>query len=139
MISLQVKFEDKTKALKKKIKEGTLESLGQAGGAIRLTARRSLRPGRGKRALAKGASIASDPGSPPFSPTRLLKNSILYQVEDENVIVGPNKKEISLIGNVHEFGGVEKGRRYPARPFMGPAFEKLRPRLAKFWADSITN
>lgn len=30
-----------------------------------------------------------------------------------------------------------KSRTYPKRPFMGPALEALRPRLAGFWANSV--
>lgn len=29
------------------------------------------------------------------------------------------------------------GRRYPKRPFMGPALEKNRSRLPRFWANSV--
>lgn len=28
-------------------------------------------------------------------------------------------------------------RRYPKRPFMGPALEQMRPRLPKFWRNSV--
>ncbi len=31
----------------------------------------------------------------------------------------------------------KKRRRYPKRPFMGPALEKLKDRLPKFWKDSV--
>ncbi|MCX7804799.1 MAG: hypothetical protein N3A38_06365 [Planctomycetota bacterium] len=33
--------------------------------------------------------------------------------------------------------GTRRARRYPPRPFMGPALERARPRLARFWARSV--
>lgn len=188
------------KRLKKKVDEGTFRSLGHAGAAIRLTARRSIR--RRKK--------PSSPGSPPNTPTGHLKRVLRYDVDQENaeVVIGPVNEYSRTIWNLHEFGGsvrpkprllkshtfrvgeygpirrsgamlrdrrglflrrsnqfarvqirseaqarratrivkeeneyrmadARKRRRYPERPFMGPALESQRSRLPRFWANSV--
>lgn len=44
-----------------------------------------------------------------------------------------------LIGEENDSRNTDskKTRRYPKRPFMGPALEKLKDRLPKFWKDSV--
>ena len=196
--------------LKKKAAAGTFRSLKHAGGAIRLTARRSIR----KR------KKASQPGSPPHTQSGNLKRSIRYEATQDDVKIGPVNEFGGRIWNLHEFGGsraparkllkvhkfsvgeygpirytpartagsqggslrgaggrfVSRGarsqvagfhrarlrttaqaaratrlvkeenerrmgpsrpRRYPKRPFMGPALELMRPRLPKFWRNSV--
>jgi len=39
--------------------------------------------------------------------------------------------------NEHRMADAQKRRRYPQRPFMGPALESQRNRLPRFWADSV--
>lgn len=39
--------------------------------------------------------------------------------------------------NIRRRGIAAAGRRYPKRPFMGPALEKNRSRLPRFWANSV--
>ena len=170
--------------LKRKASQATFRSLGHAGGAIRLTARRSIR--RRKK--------PSGPGQPPHTQTGRLKRSIRYEVSGDQVVIGPVNELAGRIWNLHEFGGRTRRRRrrrsrqqariggygpirvrargvvtsfariqlttaaqvarsqklideetqrrgasrkYPPRPFMGPALEKSRSRLPKFWADSV--
>ena len=186
--------------LKKKVDQASFRSLGHAGGAIRLTARRSIR--RRKK--------PSSPGSPPNTPTGHLKRVLRYSVDRDRqeVLIGPENEYARTIWNLHEFGGTirpkprllkphryrvgeygpirrtgpmlrnskgrfsrrsnrfariwlhteaqanratrilkqenryriaeaKKRRRYPKRPFMGPALERQRHRLPKFWANSV--
>lgn len=159
MVGMEAKIKFKSEEIKKRVKQASFESLTHASAAIRLTAKRSIR----KRA---GAD-ASEPGQPPFThPGRgrskpyLMPRSVVYHVEKRlgEAVVGPEKPVIGMIGHLHEFGGVvppqRRGRKtrrgggqekvetmparhYPARPFMGPALEKLRPRLTKFWENSV--
>lgn len=184
MIAVKAKTSFDTAALKKKVDAATFRSLGHAGGAIRLTARRSIR--RRKQ--------PSRPGTPPHTQSGNLKRSIRYEVTQNDVKIGPVNEFGGKLWNLHEFGGVAKGRRllkshrftpgqfgpirvkrrgfstsfhrtklntwaqanratrlineenerrqaqvrrYPKRPFMTPALEINRPRLPKFWANSV--
>ena len=41
------------------------------------------------------------------------------------------------VAAAHEFGGRFRQERYQKRPFMGPALERIRPRLARMWAGTL--
>jgi hypothetical protein len=184
MIVARAKTSFDAATIKKKVDAASFRSLGHAGGAIRLTARRSIR--RRKK--------PSIPGTPPHTQSGRLKRSIRYEATKQDVKIGPVNEIGGKLWNLHEFGGVAKGRRrlkahrfspgefgpirvktagfnasfhraklttwaqanratrlineenqrrqtqvrrYPKRPFMGPALEINRPRLPKFWADSV--
>lgn len=183
---IQIKTRTKLQAgkVRKKVEQANFRSLGHAGGAIRLTARRSIR--RRKK--------PSRPGTPPNTPTGRLKRTIHYEVTASDVVIGPINEVGGKLWNIHEFGGTIRGRRklkahqfsigefgpirvktqgfnrrfariqlltaaqadratqlieqenerrsgevrkYPKRPFMGPALNINRPRLPKFWANSV--
>jgi hypothetical protein len=47
------------------------------------------------------------------------------------------KRLAAMAGPAAGAAGGERTRTYPPRPFMGPALETARPKLAQFWADSI--
>ncbi|MFN3193906.1 MAG: hypothetical protein ACE361_25570 [Aureliella sp.] len=89
--------------LKRKTQQASFRSLGHAGGAIRLTAKRSIR--RRKK--------PSSPGSPPHTQTGRLKRSIRYEVDrsQPDVVVGPINEIAGRLWNMHEFGGIAKRRR----------------------------
>jgi hypothetical protein len=113
------------------------------GAFVRRTAKSSIR--KRKR--------SAEPGRPPSSHTGLLKRFIYFAYEpaSHNVVIGP----IALSGKIGaaplalEHGGRSKvatrdrGRRVvrtsmvEARPFMGPAFEKEKPKLPSMWRDSV--
>lgn len=92
---------------------------------------------------------ASPPGSPPFthsSESVNLRDAIRYGFGPArmSVLVGPfaHHAKTADIWQLHEFGGTRttlagKTRRYPARPFMGRALEKVTPQLPKLWQDSV--
>ena len=113
----------------RRARAGSLRSLGHAGAAIRLTARRSIRKRRGP----------SLPGTPVHTRRGQIRRAILYAVEKERqaVLIGPTYEMVGPSAAAHEFGGRFRGGQYPARPFMGPAWESVRPRLPKFWAASV--
>jgi phage gpG-like protein len=184
MIGLRVRTEFHAQKIKQKVAVATFRSLGHAGAAIRLTARRSIR-------RRKNPSL---PGTPPSTQTGRLKRSIRYERFPDTVLIGPVNEIAGKLWNLHEFGGVRKRRRklrrhkfrvgeygpisaktrgikttflrirlqtaaqanratrlieeenerratqrarYPRRPFMGPALEINRPRLPRFWANSV--
>jgi hypothetical protein len=129
MIAMKVRTRDDTKQVLRKAQQANIKSLGHAGGAIRLTARRSIRRRSGP----------SSPGKPPHTHRGLLKRAIGYAVEKEHdrVVVGPEQSVVGTSATAHEHGGPYKRQRYPKRPFMGPALEKIKDRLPRQWANSV--
>jgi hypothetical protein len=85
---------------------GSFESLSKAGAYIRGIAARSI----GK------SDEASEPGKPPHTREGQLKKSILFKVSTDgaNVVIGPTRTGVGLIGNSHEFGGTEGPKKPPA-------------------------
>jgi hypothetical protein len=120
------------------VKRATRRVLSRFGAFVRRGARSSIRK---RRAI-------SQPGSPPSSHTGLLKRNIffVYEPRRANVVIGP----ILLNGAsdapalLEHGGNVTRRRRdkrvrmtYRPRPFMGPAFERERPKLPAMWKDSV--
>jgi hypothetical protein len=129
MIAAKVKTKDETRKVRAKAQQGNFKSLGHAGAALRLTAKRSIR--RRKK--------ASPEGQPPSTRRGQLRGAILYAVEKERglVVIGPDQSKVGTSGAAHEHGGRYKRQQYPKRPFMGPALEKTKDRLPKLWAGSV--
>ena len=129
MIGAKVRIRDRMERVKRKAKDATFRSLGHAGAAIRLTARRSIR----KR------KTASEPGQPPHTRKGQLKRAIVYAVErqQDRVVIGPEHAVVGPSAMAHEFGGRFRGDRFDRRPFMGPALMKVKDRLPRKWAGSV--
>jgi hypothetical protein len=129
MIAAKVTTKDETKRVLAKARQGNFKSLGHAGAAIRLTARRSIRKRKAK----------SPEGQPPHTRKGQIRGAILFAVEKEKdrVVIGPEHSKVGKSGSAHEHGGRYKRQRYPKRPFMGPALEKAKDRLPKLWAGSV--
>lgn len=128
--------------------------LASFGGLVRTTSRRSIR---------RRKSDSSQPGSPPFSKTGLLRDHIYFAAEPSrrNVVIGPAK--LNKPGDVPallETGGsvtrrvfaIEKGGKtelrssrkappkrvaYEPRPYMKPAMDKSLPKLDGLWQQSV--
>jgi len=115
--------------VEKAVRNASFRNLGHAGGAIRLTARRSIKKRR----------KASPPGQPPHTRRGQLRGAIVYAVEKDrqSVVVGPQHRDVGDVGLAHEFGGRFRGQTYPKRAFMGPALEKVKDRLPRKWANSV--
>lgn len=116
--------------------------LSKAGAFIRTTAKHSIRTKKG----------VAPPGQPPHSHVGLLRRFLFFAYEpvSESVVIGPAKlNKPTEAPRVLEHGGktrVERRRRgkvvrrqvtIEARPFMGPALEKERPKLPALWAGSV--
>jgi phage gpG-like protein len=129
MIVIRVKTKKSMDRVRAKVKQGSFKSLGHAGAAIRLAARRSIRRRK----------TASMPGSAPSTRRGRLKQSIRFAVDTQRgvVLIGPAYDIIGTAGKAHEFGGRYRRETYPKRPFMGPALEKVKDRLPKMWANSV--
>lgn len=129
MIGVKVKTQDRFDRVRSKVKDAAIKSLGHAGAAIRLTARRSIRKSQKESA----------PGTPPHTRKGQLRRAIAYAVEneDERVVIGPEHTIVGPSGMAHEFGGRFRGQRYDRRPFMGPALMKMKDRLPSKWVGSV--
>tara|TARA_Y100000589_G_scaffold276414_1_gene270927 strand:+ start:156 stop:554 length:399 start_codon:yes stop_codon:yes gene_type:complete len=114
------------KLLRQKMAQASFQSLGHAGAAIRLTARRSIR-------VSKRYAL---PGSPPHTRHGQLRRAIVYAREgNDRVLIGPGFAHVGPSAMAHEFGGRFRGHRYPKRPLMGRAMRKTL--IAPLWRDSI--
>jgi phage gpG-like protein len=129
MIGISCKTTNRFNSLKTKARQAGYKNLGHAAAVLRKIAIRSIH----KR------KKPSRPGSPPHTQTGRLKKAILYY-NDRNrqeAIIGPSKNIIGIAGAEHEHGGRFRRERFPARPYMGPALEKIVPSLPPMWAGSI--
>lgn len=115
--------------VQRRARDGSVKALGHAAALIRLTARHSIRR----------SESASTPGTPPHTRRGQLRNAVIYAVEREmeRAVIGPTYERVGTSGSAHEFGGRYRKENYPARPYMGPALEAVRPRLPSFWAGSV--
>jgi hypothetical protein len=129
MIAATAKTSLDAKKVRDAAKKGSITSLGHAGAAIRLQARHSIRKGK----------KPSPAGTPPHTRKGRLRNAIKYAVTPgkQSVVIGPDYVVAADSGMAHEFGGKFRHERYPKRPFMGPALEKVKDRLPSFWAGSV--
>jgi len=129
MIEAKVTTKNEFDKVKAKTQQGNFKSLGHAAASIRLVARRSIR-------RRKSAAM---PGTPPNTRRGQLKRSIMYSLDKQRgvAIIGPDFDVVGAAGKAHEFGGRFRRERYPKRPFMGPALEKVKDRLPPMWANSI--
>lgn len=162
MLNLKVKaatklFFDREKVIAK-VGKARARYLNRAGGMVRLTAQYSIRNATQKR-------VSSRAGETPVSHgDKLLKRNIFYVFDaaNEDAMIGPAKLnkpgtapatlehggdamietftwERDAAGNVTRRGRTGKKRiKIAARPFMGPALEKVQPQLSKLWADTVT-
>jgi len=138
------------KAVTGAVGRATRKVFSRFGAFVRTAARSSIR--KRKR--------TSAPGEPPSSHTGLLKRFIFfgYDRQRRSVVIGPqrlNQKTGDLPAGqagapeALEHGGITtfveglRGRRrkrrvkIKARPFMGPAFDKEKPKLPAMWANSV--
>ena len=133
------------KAVMRRVDKATRRVLSKFGAFVRTTARSSIR--RRKK--------ASEPGQPPSSHSGDLRRQIYFGYDRvrESVVIGPARLN-QKVGNAPEaleYGGAsvvaEGSRRQSrrrkrrvmvrARPFMGPAMEREKPKLPAMWRDSI--
>lgn len=141
MVTKQMFFD--RKAVTSRLDRTTRKVLSRFGAFVRTGARHSIRKRKG----------VSKPGEPPSSHTGLLRNFIFfgYDRDRRSVVIGPQRlnQKVGDAPHALEYGGpsavVEgpRGRRrkrrikVAARPFMGPAFEREKPKLPAMWANSV--
>ncbi len=128
-------FFDSPKVLKA-VDKTTRRVLSRFGAFVRRRARGSIR----KR------KKTSAPGRPPTSQTGTLKRFIFFSYEPnrKSVVIGPMRltgPDRGEAPSALEYGGtatVDKTKvTIRPRPFMGPAFEKEKPKLPRMWKDSV--
>ena len=111
------------------VRSGNNVALRRAGAYIRKAARNRVTT----------SDKASAPGSPPNTRQGLLKQSLLFGMENrrESVVIGPAESIIGTAMVAHEYGGTYRKRRYPKRPLMGPTLEKTATKLPALWEKSV--
>lgn len=146
--------------MSRKVTKGFLRRFG---GYVRTVAKNSLgKPGKVELRIVRSRgrttgriTDVSLPGHPPYSRTKMLKNSIRFDADmsSRSVIMGPvllrvTKKVAGKVPPLLEYGGTTqllmgkqgsqrwKKAHYRARPFMGPAFEKTLPKRPLFWQQA---
>jgi hypothetical protein len=129
MLAAKAKTRFDASKVVKAARKGSITSLGHAGAAIRLTARRSIRK----------SDKPSPAGTPPHTRKGRIRNAIKYAVvaAAQSVVIGPDVEVAGTSGKAHEFGGHYRNEEYPLRAFMGPALEKTKDRLPPMWAGSV--
>lgn len=122
------------------IDRGRYRALMRSGGWLRTTAKRTIRPRKGR----------SKPGAPPHSHEGSLRRLMFFGWDrsSSSVVVGPAAfKRRSGVPRILEQGGSTKLPRYwrgggrrisiRPRPYMAPAMKKAAPRLAGFWRGRV--
>jgi len=129
MIAVNVTVKKSFDQVKRKAQQGNFESLSHAAASIRLIARRSIRR----------RQTAAMPGNPPHTRQGQLKRSIMYAIDKQRgvALIGPSFDFIGAAGKAHELGGKFRRERYPKRPFMGPALDKVKDRLPSLWTSRM--
>ena len=131
-----------SKAVLSATDRATRRVLSKFGAYVRRAAKSSIRK---RKAI-------SAPGKPPSSHTGLLKRFILfgYDPAKRSVVIGPlglTRRGRGGAPRALEEGGttpvVRRGRKkrvkIKARPYMGPAMEKEKPKLPQMWRDSVSS
>ena len=128
MVDLKFKrmFFDSPKVIAS-VDKATRKVFTRFGALVRKVARNSIR---------KRKSHAP-PGSPPSSHTGLLKKFIWfgYDPDKRSVVIGPARLSGKNKGEAPSL--LEYGKEFPARPYMGPAYEKSKGQLMGLWKNSI--
>jgi hypothetical protein len=123
-------------------------ALKQCGASVRMFAQRSMRWAK--------AGKASGPGRPPSAHRERggLLRKLMYSAFERtgyasgSVIVGPvgnGKSPTRTVPHIQEFGGVQSGfgkagpivRKFPSRPYMGPALDGTYAKFPDKWKDSL--
>jgi len=157
MINIKMKsmFFDRATVISK-VDAGTRKVLSRFGAYVRTTAKQSIKNAPFMQKKKRGEERTnfrrgvSKPGQPPYSRSGLLKKFIYfgYDPTQRSVVIGPERlsgwnkgKAPALL----EYGGTTqsnlRGKKrivsIAARPYMGPAFEKEKPKLPAMWRNSI--
>ena len=137
MVGAKAKIKFDAKKIAKAAKRANITNVGHAAGAIRLAAMHSIRKSPKK----------SRAGTPPNTRKGRLRSAIKYAVSKSpqggvggtggGAVIGPDVARVGTSGQAHEFGGRYKKQNYLKRQFMGPALDRVRPRMPKFWSGSI--
>ena len=132
MIAAKAKIKFDAKKIAKAAKRGNIKSVDHAAAAIRLAAWYSIRKSPKK----------SRAGRPPNTRKGRLRSAIKYAVSKSpsggvGAVIGPDVEIAGTSGKAHEFGGRYKKQHYQKRQFMGPALEKVKPRIPRFWNNSV--
>jgi phage gpG-like protein len=139
-MKIKSSFFDRAK-VENAVNKAERKKLSKFGAFVRRNAQTRMRRAKGP----------SRPGEPPHAHVGLLRKLIFfaYEPREKSVVIGPVLlRSGSQVPSLHEFGGTtllrNKSRdgkrrigRYPARPFMGPAFEEELQNMPRDFKNSV--
>jgi hypothetical protein len=103
--------------------------VGKAAADVEATAKRSIKTSSGKFKEYDKGHWSSPPGTPPNSDTGALANSIMHRM------LTATSAEVAVMAKYAvplELGWTSKGgNTVPARPFMDPALQHVKPAFVK--------
>jgi hypothetical protein len=113
----------------------TIWNLHEFGGSIRpkprLVKAHTFRVGKYGPIRRSGATLRDRRG-------RFMRRSNQFaRVQIRSEAQARRATQIVKQENEYRMADAKKRRRYPQRPFMGPALESQRSRLPRFWANSV--
>jgi hypothetical protein len=129
-MSIKVRNKTNFQRIAKRAKLNNIETLGQAGAYVMTVARNSIK--KSKQYAPVGQPVRTRRGA--------IKKAILFAPEKDRgrVTIGPAASRLGKsTAGAHEFGQRFRGRKYPARPFMGPALTTAAPKLPKRWQNIL--
>ena len=127
MIKMKFTYIDNISKLQERVDKANTKTLRMIGGFTWKKARDLTRT---------NPKQVRAPGQPWRRGSGQLRNAMAFNVQEaiDNVEIGFRK--FVYTSELHEFGGIGtvknkkgRGKRYPARPVMGPAFEKTKANL----------
>lgn len=129
MFGMKSKLINETRKVVHAADRMAIRALFKQAGFLRTTMARSIRRG----------AKPSAAGSPPHSQSRRLPRSIRFDVDRvrQMAIIGPSYDMIGIAGAEHEHGGRFRRESFKKRPFARPALDKVRPKLAGIYENSL--
>lgn len=131
-IKAKVKFTNKQREVQNAVDKGVFKNLGHMAASVRKMIVAVI--GRAP----KGS--ASPEGGPLYTHKgAFLRRAVRFDVDrqQEDAVIGFQASKVGDVAAVHEFGETRKGTRYPKRPTLGVALDKVAPRLGGVWQGSI--
>ncbi len=128
-LSAMARIEQKWELIEADEKLRTIDSLQRAGQFVMRLTRASILTSKKDKPAPVGQPVRTRRGQ--------IRRATLYEIEPQrrNVVVGPTFAQFADVGKAHEYGGWYRGEQFPARPFMTPALDRAKSRLASFWGS----
>lgn len=154
MISINVKYVDRTPQVMKAVDKGDFKSFAHAAASLRkaiiagvkvnkevlgwITTNRLSK--RGKRIRAR-IYRPSPVGSPVYSHKSKgwVSRGVKFEANKDGAVIGFAHSVYGDVMHAHEFGDWRKGQKFDPRPTVRPALDQNINRITSYWRGSITS